>query len=133
MSGTYCNGKKFDVGHEFRDTYNTYWKAFIKDVIDQIIALGFVTVEIAKDTPERLERRCGAEKVVQGYVLLPWEEDGEGVNEIESEDEGRGLHHDEKPHELQHCRVLLIGRRPAAHVHHAVVPHRKSSMRSATG
>jgi hypothetical protein len=52
------NGKSFDVGHEFRDTYETYWKTFIKDVIDQIIALGFATVEIAKDSAKRKYPRC---------------------------------------------------------------------------
>ena len=52
------NGKVFDVGHEFRDTYETHWKSFIKDVIDQIIALGFATVEIAKDSAKRKYPKC---------------------------------------------------------------------------
>ena len=52
------NDKQIDVGHEFRDTYNTYWKTFIKDCIDQIFALGFVTVELVSDNANRTYPKC---------------------------------------------------------------------------
>ena len=47
------NGKKYDVGHEFRDTFETYWTTFTKDAVDQLIAFGFVAVEIVKDDTKR--------------------------------------------------------------------------------
>ena len=47
------NGKKFDVGHEFRDTFETYWTTFTKDAVDQLFAFGFVAVEFSEDEAKR--------------------------------------------------------------------------------
>ena len=47
------NGKKYDVGHEIRDTFETYWTTFTKDAVDQLIAFGFVAVEIVEDDAKR--------------------------------------------------------------------------------
>lgn len=52
------NNKPIDVGYEFRDTYHTYWKTLIKDIVDQIIAMGFATVEIVEDAAKRKYPRC---------------------------------------------------------------------------
>ena len=52
------NGRSYDVGHEFRDSYETHWKTFIKEIIDQILALGFATVEIAEDNANRKYPKC---------------------------------------------------------------------------
>lgn len=47
------NKRAFDVGHEFRDTFDTYWKPFTKDAVDQLLAFGFVVVEIMEDDAKR--------------------------------------------------------------------------------
>ena len=47
------NKKKVDIGHEFRDTFETYWTIFTKDAIDQLMAFGFVVVEFKVDEAKR--------------------------------------------------------------------------------
>ena len=47
------NKRHFDVGHEFRDTFETYWTTFTKDAVDQLIAFGFIVVEIVSDETKR--------------------------------------------------------------------------------
>lgn len=47
------NKRAFDPGHEVRDAWNTHWVTFTKDAIDQLMAFGFVVVEIVKDDAKR--------------------------------------------------------------------------------